>query len=64
MENISWNDNVQNPEVLHRVKEERNILHTIKLDSSHIVKKLPSEPRYSRKDTGMDRSDGKTRKKT
>jgi hypothetical protein len=30
MENISWTDRVRNKEVLHRVKEERNILHTIK----------------------------------
>jgi hypothetical protein len=29
MEKISWNDRVRNEEVLHRVKEERNILHTI-----------------------------------
>jgi hypothetical protein len=29
MENISWTDRVRNEEVLHRVKEERNILHTI-----------------------------------
>jgi hypothetical protein len=27
---ISWTDHVRNEEVLHRVKEERNILHTIK----------------------------------
>jgi hypothetical protein len=27
---ISWTDRVRNEEVLHRVKEERNILHTIK----------------------------------
>jgi hypothetical protein len=27
---ISWTDRVKNEEVLHRVKEERNILHTIK----------------------------------
>jgi hypothetical protein len=26
----SWTDRVRNEEVLHRVKEERNILHTIK----------------------------------
>ena len=26
---ISWNDRVKNKEVLHRKKEERNILHTI-----------------------------------
>jgi hypothetical protein len=30
MEKISWTDGVRNEEVLHRVKEERNILHTIK----------------------------------
>ena len=30
MEKISWNDCVRNGEVLHRVKKERNILHTIK----------------------------------
>jgi hypothetical protein len=30
MEKISWTDRVRNGEVLHRVKEERNIVHTIK----------------------------------
>jgi hypothetical protein len=30
MEKISWTDRVRKKEVLHRVKEERNILHTIK----------------------------------
>jgi hypothetical protein len=30
MEKISWTDLVTNEEVLHRVKEERNIVHTIK----------------------------------
>jgi hypothetical protein len=30
MEKISWTDRVRNEEVLHRVKEERNILHTYK----------------------------------
>ena len=29
MEKISWTDLVRNGKVLHRVKEERNILHTI-----------------------------------
>jgi hypothetical protein len=28
MEKISWTDRVRNEEVLHRVKEERNIIHT------------------------------------
>jgi hypothetical protein len=30
MEKISWTDRVTNEEALYRVKEERNILHTIK----------------------------------
>ena len=30
MEKISWTDRVRNEEVLHRVKEERNITHTVK----------------------------------
>jgi hypothetical protein len=30
IEKISWTDRVRNDEVLHRVKGERNILHTIK----------------------------------
>jgi hypothetical protein len=30
MEEISWRDRVNNEAVLHRVKEERNILHTIR----------------------------------
>jgi hypothetical protein len=30
MEKISWTDRVRNEEVLHRVKEEKNIIHTIK----------------------------------
>jgi hypothetical protein len=30
MEKISWTDHVRNEEVLHSVKEERNIIHTIK----------------------------------
>ena len=31
MEKISWTDRVRNKEVLHRVKEERNILHITKI---------------------------------
>jgi hypothetical protein len=30
MKKISWTDRVRNEEVLHRVKVERNIVHTIK----------------------------------
>jgi hypothetical protein len=43
MEKISWNDRVRNGEVLHRVKEERNIVHTIKRRKAnwigHILRK-------------------------
>jgi hypothetical protein len=43
MEKISWTDRVRNEEVLHRVKEERNILHTIKRRKAnwigHILRK-------------------------
>jgi hypothetical protein len=30
MEKVSWTNRVRNEEVLHRVKEERNIIHTVK----------------------------------
>jgi hypothetical protein len=30
MVNISWTDRVRNEKVLHRVKEERNIIHTVR----------------------------------
>jgi len=30
VEKIIWADRVRNEEVLHRVKEERNIVHTVK----------------------------------
>jgi hypothetical protein len=30
MEKVSWTNRVRNEEVLHRVKEERNVLHTVK----------------------------------
>jgi hypothetical protein len=43
MEKISWTDRERNEEVLHRVKEERNILHTIKRRkanwSGHILRR-------------------------
>jgi len=29
MENINWTDCMRNDEILHRVKEDRNILHTL-----------------------------------
>jgi hypothetical protein len=43
MEKISWTDRVRNEEVLHRVKEERNIIHTVKRRNDnwfgHILRK-------------------------
>jgi hypothetical protein len=42
-EKISWTDRVRNEEALHRVKEERNILHTVKRRKAnwivHILRK-------------------------
>ena len=65
MEKISWTDRVRNEEILRRVKEEMNILHTIRGREawSHLAWELPSKTRYCRKGRGKDRSDGKTRKK-
>jgi hypothetical protein len=44
MEKISWTDRVRNEEVLHRVKEERNIVHTIKRRKAnwigHILRRI------------------------
>jgi hypothetical protein len=43
MEKIDWMDRVRNEEVLHRVKEKRNILHTMKVRKAnwigHILRK-------------------------
>jgi hypothetical protein len=37
MEKISWTGRVRNEEVLHKVKEERNILHTIKRLKANLI---------------------------
>ena len=37
MEKIIWMDRVRNEEVLHRVKEERNILHKTKITKTNWV---------------------------
>jgi hypothetical protein len=37
MEKISWTDRVRNEEVLHRVKEERNIVHTVKRNKANWI---------------------------
>jgi hypothetical protein len=41
IEKISWTDCVRNEEVLHRVKEERNIIHTMKRRKANCIG-LPS----------------------
>ena len=37
MEKISWTDRVKNEKVLHRVKEERNIIHTLKRRKTNFI---------------------------
>jgi hypothetical protein len=37
MEKISWTEDVRNEEVLHRVKEQGNILHTIQRRKSNWI---------------------------
>jgi hypothetical protein len=60
MEKISWTDRVRNEEVLHRVKEERNIVHTIKRRKTNwighvLCTKSRLKKRYWRKDRRKDR---------
>jgi hypothetical protein len=70
MEKISWTDGVRNEDVLYRVKEERNILHTVKrrMDNwiGHILHKncLLKQVIEGKKERMKDRVDAKTRKKT
>ena len=67
MGKISWTDHVRNEEVLHRVKEERNVLHTIKWSKAngigHILRRKCLIKHYSRKDRMGNRNDVKTRGK-
>ena len=37
MEKISWTDRVRNDEVLHRVKEERNIVRAVKTSEGRVT---------------------------
>jgi hypothetical protein len=37
VEKISWIDHVRNEEVLHRVEEKRNVLHTIKRRKVNLI---------------------------
>jgi hypothetical protein len=51
MEKISWTNRASNETVLHRVKEERNILHTIRWRKANWTGNiLPSKTHYWRKD--------------
>jgi hypothetical protein len=59
LEKISWTDRVNNEAVLHRVKEERNSLHTIRRKANwigHIVegKIIGSRRRRSRRKQLLD----------
>ena len=69
MEKISWTDHVRNEEVLQRVKEERNVLQTMKRKKAnwigHILRRnCLLKHVVEGKIRGKDRSDGKKRKKT
>jgi hypothetical protein len=58
MEKISWTDRVRNEEVLHGVKEDRNILHTANIRQADWIGRILC------RDRRKDRSNVKTRKKT
>jgi hypothetical protein len=69
MEKISWTDRVRNEEVLHRVKEERNIIHTIKRRKAYwighiLCRNCLLKHVIERKVRRKDRNDGTTREKT
>jgi len=65
---ISWTDGVENEEVLRRIKEEGNILHTIKRSKfnriGHILRRNCLLKHTVEGKIRKDRDDGKTRKKT
>ena len=67
---ISWTDRVRNKEVLHRVREDGNILHTVKRRKAkwigHILSRncLLKHIIEGKIDRGKDRNDGKVGKKT
>jgi hypothetical protein len=65
MEKISWTDRVRNEEVLHRVKKERNIVHTVKRRKAnwigHILRRNCLLKHVI--EGGKGRNYGKTRKK-
>jgi hypothetical protein len=69
MKKISWSDHVRNEEVLHRVKEERNVLHITKTRKAnwigHILRRnCLLKHVIEEKLEGRIRNEGKTREKT
>jgi hypothetical protein len=63
MEKISWNDLVKNEKVLHKFKEERNILGTIKRRKINWIGYILRKNCLLKQ--GIEgKIDGKTRKKT
>jgi hypothetical protein len=67
MEKVSWTDRVRNEEVLHRVKEERKILHTIQRRKANWIGHILGRNcllKHVTEGKIEGRSDGKTRKKT
>ena len=68
MEKTSWTDRVRNGEVLQSVKEQRYILHTVKIRKAHWIRHILGrncllKHIMERKDRGKDRRDRKMRKK-
>ena len=66
MENVSWTDRAKN-EVWHRVKQERNIIHRIKISKTNWIGRIFCSSCLLKR--GVEgkvdrRTDGKTRKKT
>jgi len=65
---ISWTDRVRNEEVLHKVKENRNILHTIKRRKaswiSHFLCGNCRLKLFVKEKLEENKSDGKTKKKS
>ena len=62
-EKISWADRVTNEAVLHRVKKDRKVLHTVKIRKANWIGHV-LRGKCLLKHFRKDRSDGKTRKKT
>jgi hypothetical protein len=64
MEKISWTDRVRNEEVLLRVKEERNVLHTIKRKKVNRVGHILCKNCLLKQFIQGKTNESKTRKKT